>query len=530
MSEPSGAERLWQLTMEHSPVGMTLVSPDGLLLSANRSLCTMLGRTEQELRGSAFQVLTHPDDLAAHQRLFDETIAGSRSSYRITKRCVRADGSTLWGDLSVVLLRDEDGRPLHLIGQINDVSRPREDRERLSEASRVIDRHRRTAEAILDTVDLGMVLIDRDGHYEQWNRRHSDFLELAYPEGHLGQAGQTGHVFAADGVTVLASEDMPTTRAVRGEEFDDYRIWVGDDPTTRRALAVSARAVRDPSGAFTGAVLGYSDITDLMRALRSREEFLALVSHELRTPLTSVLGHLELLTDRDDLPPDVRHQLRVVQRNSHRLQGLVADLLLSASRRDGTVALTRSATDLTGVLRDAVEAAVPTASTCGVELVTDLPAPASEAALEAASEAASLVVDRERMRQVLDNLISNALKYTERGGRVEVRQHVAAAEVEIVVTDTGIGIDSDDLDRVFTPFFRAKGALERAAPGAGLGLGIARSIVAAHGGRIEIGSTPDHGTWVRVLLPRSAPSPDGLPDRDDVDPSPMGDGSPQGPR
>ena len=499
MSEPSRAERLWQLTTEHSPIGMTLVSPEGLLLSANRSLCTMLGRTEQELRGSAFQALTHPDDLAVHQQLFDETIAGTRSGYRFTKRCVRADGSTLWGDLSVALLRDDDGRPVHLIGQINDVTRTREDRERLSEAVRVIDQHRRTAEAILDTVDLGVVLIDRDGHYEQWNRRHSDFLDLAYPEGHRGQAGQTGHVFAADGVTSLTSTDMPTTRAVRGEEFDDYRIWVGAEPASRRALAVSARAVRDPSGSFAGAVLGYSDVTDLMRALQSREEFLALVSHELRTPLTSVLGHLELLEDRDDLPDDVRRQLHVVQRNSQRLQGLVADLLLSAHHRDGTVALTRSATDLTGVLRDAVEAAGPTATTCGVELVADLPEPTSATV--------SLVVDRERMRQVLDNLISNALKYTEPGGRVEVRQRVAGTEVELVVSDTGIGIDPDDLDRVFTPFFRARGALERVAPGAGLGLGIARSIVAAHGGHIEIGSTPDRGTSVRVVLPLPAPGP-----------------------
>ena len=95
---------------------------------------------------------------------------------------------------------------------------------------------------------------------------------------------------------------MPTVRAVRGEEFDDYRIWVGADPGTRRALSVSARLVRDPDGAPAGAALAYKDITDLMRALRAQEDFVADVSHELRSPLTSVLGHLELLLESERSP------------------------------------------------------------------------------------------------------------------------------------------------------------------------------------------------------------------------------------
>jgi two-component system phosphate regulon sensor histidine kinase PhoR len=499
VTEPPSAERLWQLTMEHSPVGMALVSPDGLLLTANRALCSMLRSSEDDLRGTWFQALTHPDDMAEHLRLFDETIAGTRSSYRLTKRCVRADGSTLWGDLSVALLRGDDGHPLHLIGQINDVTGPREDRERLAAAVDVIERQRRTGQAILDTVDLGLLLLDRDGHYQQWNRRHSEFLALAYPDGHHGMAGQVGAVFAEDGATVLAQDDLPTARAARGEEYDDQRIWVGADPATRRALAVSARSVREAGGAFAGAVLGYSDITELMRAMQTREDFLASVSHELRTPLTSVLGHLELLSEREDLPEGIAGPLEVVHRNSLRLQRLVSDLLLSAERRDGSPVLSEFTADLADLLRDAVEAAAPSAAARGVELVADLPI------------AVPAVVDHERMRQVVDNLVSNALKYTNPGGRVEVRLSSPASEVEIAVTDTGIGIDRDDLGRIFTPFFRTRGAQDRVAPGVGLGLGIARSIVAAHGGRIEIGSTPDVGTSVRVLLPLPDPRPGDRP-------------------
>ena len=115
-------------------------------------------------------------------------------------------------------------------------------------------------------------------------------MRLAYPGGHGGMAGQLGHVYAADGTTPLAREEMPTYRASQGEEFDDCRIWVGADPLTRRALSVSARSVRDEQGRFAGAALAYKDVTDFMQALQVKDEFVASVSHELRTPLTSIVG------------------------------------------------------------------------------------------------------------------------------------------------------------------------------------------------------------------------------------------------
>jgi two-component system phosphate regulon sensor histidine kinase PhoR len=116
-------------------------------------------------------------------------------------------------------------------------------------------------------VDAGLVLIDRSGRYETINRRHHDFMALAFPDGHAGRSGQLGAVYGPDGVVLLSREEMPTYRASRGEEFDDVRIWVGDDTITRRALSVSARTVHDPEGGFAGAALAYTDVTDFMRAL-----------------------------------------------------------------------------------------------------------------------------------------------------------------------------------------------------------------------------------------------------------------------
>ena len=118
----------------------------------------------------------------------------------------------------------------------------------LAAAVHTIERQRRLGAAILETVDVGLVLLDENGRYQDTNRRHQDFIRLAFPDGHHGVAGQVGSVFGPDGVTPLTGPDLPSLRASRGEEFDDCRIWVGEDPLTRRALSVSARQVRGEHG------------------------------------------------------------------------------------------------------------------------------------------------------------------------------------------------------------------------------------------------------------------------------------------
>ena len=133
----------------------------------------------------------------------------------------------------------------------------------------------------------------------------------------------------------LAQHEMPSLRAARGEEYDDIRMWVGSDPVTRRACSVSARSVRDADGTFVGAALAYKDVTDFLRSISVKDDFVAMVSHEFRTPLTSIHGYVSLLLDdADRLHPDDVHYLNVVARNTERLHRLVTDLLASA-QHDG---------------------------------------------------------------------------------------------------------------------------------------------------------------------------------------------------
>ncbi len=362
-------------------------------------------------------------------------------------------------------------------------------RAELALAMHTIDEQRRFAEAILDTVDVGLVLLDHTGAYRTLNKRHVDFMRLAYPEGHSGKAGQLGHVYAPDGTTKLTREEMPTYRASHGEEFDDCRIWVGDDPLSKRALSVSARSVPGKDGSFAGAALAYKDVTDFMRALRVKDEFVASVSHELRTPLTSIMGYVDLLLERPDLVPEQTAHLEVVSRNSDRLRRLVADLLHSAQIDEGPMEVVRTEADFSAIVQQSVLTAAPAAKAAGITVDVDVP------------DSLPVLVDAQRMSQVVDNLISNAVKYTPEGGRVRVALTVDGARVELAVSDTGIGISPPDLTRLFTRFFRARPAEELSIQGVGLGLSITKSIVESHGGRIEVDSEVGRGSVFRVRLP-----------------------------
>jgi hypothetical protein len=257
---------LWRLTMEHSPVGMALVSLSGDLVSVNLALCEMLGHPPEVLTGLTFRDITHPDDLSSDVRLVLQALADEISSYRITKRYVRADGQVVIGDLSVALLRAPDGTPIHFIAQIVDLTERDAIAQRLDVAEATIESEQRKADAVFDTVAVGLLLLDANGAYQGYNKRHQDFMDLAFPEGHRGRVGQTGFLFDADQTRLLTSEEMPTTRAVAGEELDDFLLWVGEDPLARRAVSVSARSVRGRHGAFAGAALAYHDVTDLVRA------------------------------------------------------------------------------------------------------------------------------------------------------------------------------------------------------------------------------------------------------------------------
>lgn len=223
---------------------------------------------------------------------------------------------------------------------------------------------------------------------------------------------------------------------------------------------------------------------------RLKDHFFALVSHELRTPLTSIIGYLELLEEEAEvLSAPSQRFLRVIDRNAKRLLRLVEDLLFVARLGSGALEIEHTPVDLERLTSDAVEAARPKALERDIALslrVDSVP---------------QIHGDADRLGQLLDNLIGNALKFTPRGGRVEVRLRREDDRAILEVEDTGPGISPADEKRLFEPFYRASSADEQAVPGTGLGLSIVKAVADSHGGRIGVESDPGHGTAFRVEFP-----------------------------
>lgn len=368
-----------------------------------------------------------------------------------------------------------------------------------AEAQRMLERavgdsadQRRFNEAILSSVDVGLVALGADGEVHSANPRHQRFVELVSQAG--GRLDQEGRTFGPDGFSVLAAEDLPTWRAMHGETLRDYLIWVGRSAADRRAFAVSASPFFTPDGVFDGAVLAFHDITELMTAARLKDEFVATVSHELRTPLTSIVGYVDvLLEDVEGIPADARPFLETVQRNARRLHRLVDDLL-SDTLKLGRAELHLGRISLAAVVRSSAVEAEKAAAAAGLGFTMDV----GRALLE-------IQGDAERIAQVVDNIFNNAIKFTPAGGSVTGFAKREGHEAVVRISDTGRGIPPDELENVFVKFFRSPGVQLDAIPGTGLGLAISKTIIEAHGGRIDVASTMGVGTTLEIRLPLAGP-------------------------
>ena len=230
---------------------------------------------------------------------------------------------------------------------------------------------------------------------------------------------------------------------------------------------------------------------------KAKTDFLATVNHELRTPLTSIMAYLDMIQESTEHPvsKEVHQMLDIVVRNTERLRTLIEDML-SVSRGGLDTTEMHLAPVRLGRTLDLVAAALrPLATLQNVTIDVD-PVP----------EDPEILADEVQLQQVFTNLVSNAIKFTPSGGRIEVgSESLAAADgskwATVRIADTGIGISGDEIDHVFTRFYRASNAMNGAIPGTGLGLAISKDIVDRHGGRIDVASTLGIGTTVTVSLP-----------------------------
>lgn len=364
----------------------------------------------------------------------------------------------------------------------------RQQADLLEVALRRARRQEQTLDEVLNAVTFGVIAFNKDGAQTIVNRAHRSYqTEFGLPE----TAVQHPVMYLPDRVSEYAQEARPFSRAVRGERFDDLVVWLGEPGEHRIALSVSSRPLTTPDGSPDGGVMISRDVTAEINAIQARDDLVASVSHELRTPLTSILGYLELALDDETLDASTRSMLEVASSNADRLLGLVADLLTGATEKEQQIGMSFSPCDLAEIVAQSIEAQSIAASERGIVIDNEIIDPVP------------LEADGFRLRQVVDNLLTNAIKYNVEGGSVKVGVRSDDDEVDLVVSDTGIGLSELEQSKLFDRYFRAEGVRQSSIHGSGLGLTISRDIIRRHGGELSVASSLGAGSTFTASIPRS---------------------------
>ncbi|NNC12000.1 hypothetical protein HII28_08915 [Planctomonas sp. JC2975] len=345
--------------------------------------------------------------------------------------------------------------------------------------------------SVADAVNVGVLFYDTENRPVLHNRMLARLLTLT---GYDPQTGRSDHVYASDRNTRVKRGKNILAETLEGDERG-LIYWIGDPRGEQRAVVTEAHTITRPDGERLGSAVVTYDVTDLANAIEIREEYLATVSHELRTPLTSIVGYLDLIDDGFDVEAlGFGKEFRTIQHSADQMLALIRDLL-STSTSD--LALRIEPIDLAALLTQSVTTFRPVVE--ALHQTLDLHVPNTTVLVH---------LDRGRIKQVVDNLISNASKYTAEGGRILVRLEFDDESVVISVADNGRGISKSDQARLFDRFFRARDARDAAIQGVGIGLTIVKTIVDAHGGTVGVDSELGRGTVFTVRLPiRAEASP-----------------------
>ncbi|HEX3241310.1 MAG TPA: PAS domain S-box protein [Solirubrobacterales bacterium] len=436
----------------------------------------VLGWSEEELRARPLGELLHPDDRAGAQEALARVKVSGPTSFRA--RIQTRNGTSCWLLWSVAGV-DADGNLLCAL---------REGDERVAIESAFELRGEVIANmsdgvSLVTTADMRVVYAnpsleqmlgylpgELDGGdalalMRPSNLSEDELAERAAVAARLrehGEASYEGRRLRKDG-TEIWCRTMTTT-------FDHPRfgeVWVAvqRDVTEERRASQAAAELE-----------------------RAKSEFLGSVSHELRTPLTSILGYSALM--RAEASGQQREQFEVIERNARRQLRLVDDLLNIARIEAGEFELSRTPLDLAELVVAETEAMRPDAEVAGLELTV---------AVEGGT--LPVVADPDRIAQVIANLLANAIKFTPRGGRIEVRLGACSGKAWLTVDDSGPSIDPEEAPHLFEHLYRGEDAKSRQVPGFGLGLAISRSIVSAHGGHIEARAGKLGGACLEVALP-----------------------------
>jgi len=517
---------------------------DGIIQSCNTAAERLFGYSADELVGRSVRLLIPPDRQAEEDEILTRLRRGERLQHFETVR-VTKDGRRLDISLTISPVRDARGRIIGASKIGRDITATKQAE---AERIRLLQENAAVTETLNNVGALVASDLDRSKVVQAVTDAATELIGAefgAFFYNVLDERGETYTLYTISGVPreAFSKFPMPRNTAVFEPTFKGTGVFRSDDITQESryghntpyngmpaghlpvrsylAVPVKGRGGDVIGGLFFGhseaakfaehherIVVGiaawaalalenaqlYENVQD---ASRLKDDFLASLSHELRTPLNAIVGYVRML-QAGMLPPEKRQKaIDTVARNATSLTQIVEDVLDISRIVSGKIRLNVQPVDLPTVVRDAIEAIAPAADAKGVRLETVID-----------PHAAPISGDPERMQQVLWNLLSNAVKFTKREGKVQIRLERVNSHVEVIVSDTGIGISPEFLPHVFERFRQAEGGTTRERGGLGLGLSIARQLTEMHGGTIDAASAGlDQGATFCVKLPLMSVQP-----------------------
>ena len=463
----------WELSL---PTG-ELFSSDSCKINYGRALEEPF--TYQDLADSILAA-----DRAAWGETIDRAIAES-TEFEIEYRVCWSDNSIHWVLVRGNCVRDETGKTNSLTGVSLDITERKQAEEKIRESEESFS-------ALAESVPQLVWMAEADGFIFWYNRNWYDYTGMM-----LEQMKGWGWEKVHDPKMLPQVTERWEESLQSGEPFEMEFPLRGKDGNFRWFLT-RVNPLRNAEGRIVRWCGTNTDIEELLqtrmraeRANQLKDEFLATLSHELRTPLNAILGWSQMLQNRNLSEAETKKALATIERNARSQSQLIDDILDVSRIITGKLRLDVRAVELPTVIMAAVDTARPAAEAKNIRLQTLLD-----------PQAETLSGDPDRLQQVVWNLLSNAIKFTPKNGRVQVRLERVNSHVEIVVSDTGKGIEPDFLPHVFDRFRQSDGSMTRRHGGLGLGLAIVRQLVELHGGTVSVASDgAEQGSTFIVNLP-----------------------------
>ena len=498
------SEEQFRAMFEVAAIGIAQADPQtGRWLRVNQRMCAITGYSAAELLQMRVPEITHPEDRQKDWEAFQQVVQGAAPDYHMEKRYVRKDGSITWVNVNMTVIRDAAGQPARTMATIEDIT----ERKRAEEALRESENKFRS---YVERAPVAVLTSDLEGRFLDCNPAATTML--GYDVATLsGMSVFDIHPEEDRAVVRQALEGLARCGRAEGE----FRMRRRDGTITWGLLNVTSIG--------SGHALGYcQDITKrkcaeeqllaanarleqavvqaeglVVRAEaanRAKSEFLANMSHEIRTPMTAILGFSDLLASPNLPYQEQREFLAGIQRNGKALLELISDILDLSRIEADRLTLERADCPLQQIIDDVLSVVQVRAEQKGLALEVDYAFPLPE----------TIHTDPVRLRQVLTNLIGNAVKFTDRGAvRITVRCTREAdghGQMQFAISDTGIGIPADKIDELFKPFTQVDGSATRRYGGTGLGLAISRRLAKALGGDVEVASQVGKGSTFTLTI------------------------------